>query len=208
MSTGEEFELSLSKKRHPSRMQYEELKVNSEDRSNLIVTSSRPDDNHITPNQSNDYSNSNTNNTTKLKKAKSHKPKSSKKSKSKSKSNSKSKSKSNAKQKLKASDDSKYRSFDPFPERDINFSRAQTASCLTKTAPLGKLNLNDHHVNSNISDHQNGSSEIISSHHDEEDYKSGMRHHHEDASNLMFPVNPFDHLMPHKNDVGTRMYHP
>ena len=209
MSTTDHTELSLSKKKYTQSMstKYEELK-NNETRDDLIVTSLRPDDNVVTPDNIHNNDNNDKNKT--------------------SKSNSKSKSsKKSKKKRIRSKDDyippskSNYKSFDPFPERDLHPKRAQTANCLTATAPY-RLNLNDHNINQNIVENgTNGSSDIISrnnqsspnlvdnnhrhQHHGDntnEEYK----HYKEDASNLAFPVNPFDHLMPHKDDFGTRMF--
>jgi len=126
------------------------------------------------------------------------------KSRAKSKSKSKSSKKKSKKKKILSKDDnipskSQYRSFDPFPERDTKPTHTQSVHCVTKTAPFNQLE-----SNGNIQAQTQNASNLLSL--DPEQHANDLpphHHHHEDASNLAFPHNPFDHLMPHKNDFGT-----
>eukprot|EP01083_Nonionella_stella_P041899 113405_1 len=132
------------------------------------------------------------------------KPTKSSKSKHKSKKSKKSKSKSSRKLRARDNEDhhslnaftssskysSKYTSLD---ERPFNPKRAHTThNCLTKTAPFNAGHKHNLQLNADLIQ------DNIPQSHDQHDPR-----HHEDASNLAFPVNPFDHLMPHKDDFGT-----
>ena len=96
--------------------------------------------------------------------------------------------------KLTKTSKSKYRSF----ERTLKPSAS--VNCLNKTMPTTVPVRGA----GSTTKHAQSTANLVSNPHEHHEHSRERSSSPHDASNLAFPMNPFDHLMPHKDDYGTR----